>query len=304
MQRPRYEFGMLLVIIGSVFLSTNGIMLRSVEQADGWQILFYRGLAFSFVLSLILLFRYRRRTLGAFRAIGRRGLWAALVLGLGSCCYIFALLFTTVANAVFIIGAAPLVTAFAAWLVLHERTPVFGVVAMLVSLVGVGLMFADGLIAGRWLGNLMALLTVASFATYLLLLRGAGDTDMLPATCLGGIVMAVAGLMGAVHLSVSNHDLLIALIMGSVQFMVGFMCFTVAARYMLASEVALFALAESILAPVWVWIGVGEIPSGITLLGSAVVLLSVGVYCGVEIARQRRMAAFESSVLCPIPDIK
>ena len=135
----RYGFGVALVVTGGFFLSTSGILLRNIEAASGWQVLFYRGFAFSLTLFLLLLLRYRGGILQAFRAIGRPGLWAALVLGLGSICYIFAILLTTVANAVFIIGAAPLATAFVAWLVLGEKTSSFGIVAMLVSLAGIGL---------------------------------------------------------------------------------------------------------------------------------------------------------------------
>ena len=122
MQQRKYAFGASLVVVGGVFLSTNGLMLRLVEAADGWQILFFRGLAFSITLFLILLLRYRARTGTAFRAIGKRGIIIGLALGISSSFYISALLLTTVANAMFIIGAAPLATAFGAWLVLGERT--------------------------------------------------------------------------------------------------------------------------------------------------------------------------------------
>ena len=44
MQHHRYGLGVFLVVVGGVFLSANGIMLRNIEQADGWQILFYRGM--------------------------------------------------------------------------------------------------------------------------------------------------------------------------------------------------------------------------------------------------------------------
>ena len=57
----------------------------------------------------------------------------------------------------------------------------------------------------------------------------------------------------------------------------------------MASEVALFALSESIFAPIWVWIGVGEQPSLLTLLGSAIVLLCVGAYCVNGIRAERRL---------------
>jgi len=182
----RYGFGVGLVIIGGAFLSLSGILLRNIESASGWQILFYRGFAFSIMLFLILLLKYRKGTIDAFRAIGRPGLWAALGLGLGSVCYIFAMLLTTVANVVFIIGASPLATAFVAWLILGEKTSKFGITAMWISLIGIGLMFADGLIEGRWLGNIAALGVVASFVIFLLLVRSRQQVDMLPATCLGG----------------------------------------------------------------------------------------------------------------------
>jgi drug/metabolite transporter (DMT)-like permease len=291
----RYGYGVTLVIIGGFFLSTSGILIRNIETASGWQILFYRGLAFSLTLFLLLLIRYRTGIGTAFKAIGKPGLWAALVLGLGSICYIFAILLTTVANAVFIIGAAPLATAFVAWLVLGERTSRFGVIAMLVSLTGIGLMFADGLLEGRWAGNVAALGVVASFVVFLLIIRGKRSVDMLPATCLSGIVMAGVAAVFIESLVISNHDLAIAIIMGCLQFGIGFWCFTVASRYIMASEVALFSLTESILGPIWVWIGIGEEPSWLTLVGSAVVLVSVVAYCVNGIRSERRLLRFQSN---------
>ena len=291
----KYSYGVSLVIIGGIFLSSSGILLRNIEDASGWQILFYRGIAFSLTLFLLLLTRYRSGIGDAFRAIGKPGLWAALVLGLGSICYIFAILLTTVANAVFIIGAAPLATAFVGWLVLGERTSRFGVVAMLVSLAGIGLMFADGLIEGRWAGNIAALGVVASFVVFLLIIRSKRGVDMLPATCLSGIVMAAVASLFIDSFVISRHDLVIAILMGCLQFGVGFWCFTVASRYIMASEVALFSLTESILGPVWVWIGVGEQPSLLTLLGSAVVLVSVVAYCVNGIRTERRLLKIQSN---------
>jgi DME family drug/metabolite transporter len=284
----RYSFGVALVIFGGIFLSLSGILLRNLDSASGWQILFYRGIAFSFMLFLILLLKYRRGTVTAFKAIGKPGLLAALALGLGSVCYVYAILLTTVANALFIIGAAPLATAFTGWLILGEKTSNFGIAAMLVSIIGIGLMFADGLIEGRWLGNVAALIVVLSFVIFLLILRMRQRVDMLPATCIGGLVMAAVGAVFADDLIISNHDLVIALLMGTLQFGIGFFCFTIAARYIMASEVALFALTESILGPIWVWIGVGEQPSLLTIVGSGIVLVCVSAYCIVGIREERR----------------
>lgn len=282
-----YVFGVACVLGGGLCLSTAGILLRHVQEADGWQILFYRSITFFITVSLILSVRYRSNTLKAFKAVGKKGMVVAVSLGLGSVCYIFALLNTTVANALFIIGASPLVTAAAGWLFLREHVTPLSVLAMLVALGGIGLMFVDGIFAGRWLGNIMAVLVVVAFATMLVALRGSKDIDMLPATCLAGLVAAsLAGVM-AEDLSINEHDLVIALLLGSFQYAAGFMLITIATRHMQAAEVALFALSESILAPIWVWIGVGETPSHLTLAGSAIVLFAVALHCIISIRAER-----------------
>ncbi len=283
----RYGLGILVALTAGLFLSGNGILLRLIEKADVWQILFYRGVALTITLFVILLARYRGAIANAFYDIGPRGLLAALALGFSSCCYVFALLLTTVANAMFIIGAAPLATAFAAWLILGERISRAGIILMLVALGGVSLLFVDGFTSGGALGNIAALGVVAGFVVYLLVARDARDIDMLPATCLSGFVMVTAGFLGSDHLSIELHDLIIVLVMGSVLITVGFAGYAIAARYLLAAEVALFTLIESILAPLWVWIGVGETPSDPTLLGSSIVVVAVTIYSVIEVGRQR-----------------
>ncbi len=285
--RKGYAYGVFLVLLGGLCLSIAGILLRNLESADGWQVLFYRAVAFFVTLFAILSVRYRGRLPAAYLAVGWHGLLAGTVLGLGSIAYVFALLFTTVANVVFIIGASPLVAALVGWLWLRERLYVSSVLAMLAAFGGIGLMLIDGFVAGRWLGNVMALLVVLSFVVFLVLLRGRRDLDMLPATSIGGIVAAlVAGVMAG-SLYVSMHDLLIALVLGSVQFCGGFMLITIATRHVPAAEVALFSLSEAVLAPLWVWIGVDEIPSALTLSGAAVVFAAVVSYCVIGIRRER-----------------
>ncbi len=282
-----YTRGVMLVLAGGFFLSLAGILLRHVESADGWQILFYRSTSFFVTLSLILALRYRTRTLAAFRAVGVRGIVGAASLGIGSVCYIFAILHTTVANVVFIIGATPLVTALAAWFWLRERVSGTSLAAMLAALGGIALMLTDGLVSGGWIGNLLALGVVATFSVFLMVARGGRDIDMLPATCGAGLVAAAIAWWMAPSLAVGANDLVIGLLLGSIQFTGGFMLLTIGARHVPAAEVALFSLSEAVLAPLWVFIGVGDVPSSLSLAGAAVVLAAVVVYSLVGIRMNR-----------------
>jgi drug/metabolite transporter (DMT)-like permease len=200
------------------------------------------------------------------------------------------LLWTTVANAVFIIGSAPLFTALVAWLVLREKVHPIGIVAMTVALAGLALMFADGFVTGRWIGNFLALGVVASFVLMLVILRYSRSIDMLPATCLAGVVAGAIAFVMADDLIISGHDLILCLILGSVQFGAGFMLLTISTRYIPAAEVALYSLTEAVLAPIWVWIGVDETPSLLTLSGGAIVLTAVLVNGLITLRRERRNA--------------
>ena len=286
--RSSYKFGITLILLGGAFLSLSGILLRHIEAANGWQILFYRSLTCFVTLGLVLCVQYRRNTIAKFRAIGRPGILASVVLSIGSMFYIMAMLNTTVANVVFIIGASPLIAALAGWLLLGERISTGSFLAMMLAVGGIGLMFADGIVSGGMLGNVLALMLVLMYVLYLLILRRHRDIDMLPATCLSGLVTAFIALPFVGDLNISRHDLVISILLGSVQFGVGFMLLTWSTRYLLAAEVALFSLSESILNPIWVWIGVNEVPSKLTLAGSAVVVVSVVIYSMIAIRNERR----------------
>lgn len=273
--KRRHATGVILVLAAGVMLSIAGIALRHIESASGWQILFYRSLTFCIVIALWLTFRYRTRVVRAFVAVGRPGLAVALSLGIGSTCYVFALLLTTVANALFLISAAPFMAAVLGWIVLRERVRPATWITMTFALVGIAIMVFHGVRSGHLLGNLVALGTPISFAIMLVALRRAGHRDMLPAICLAGVVGAALGLAMSDTLVLSRHDLALCLFLGVFQYAGGFILITLGARYLPAAEVALLSLTEVVLAPIWVWIGVGEVPAALTLVGGGIVLAAV-----------------------------
>ena len=272
---PSYGRGVAFVLAGGTCLSLGGVLIRHIETAGGWQIVFYRAIGFILALSVYLAFRHRRRFFASFLAIGWPGVIAATSLGLGTACYVFGMLLTSVANVVFTLSVGPFFAAAVAWLVLRERIRLPTLLAMLAAAAGVGLMFADGLVGGTWLGNVIALGAPLTLAITVVAWRSKRGVDMVPATLLSGVIGLAIGALMADDLAVSSHDLLLSLLLGSAQLGAGFLLFTLGARSVPAGEVPLYGLAETVLAPIWVWLAINEVPSTLTLSGGAVVLSAV-----------------------------
>jgi drug/metabolite transporter (DMT)-like permease len=60
--------------------------------------------------------------------------------------------------------------------------------------------------------------------------------------------------------------------MGAFQVGIGFMLITIGSRYIPPHRAALFLLMEPVLAPIWAFLGVGEIPGQTEMLGGLIVL--------------------------------
>jgi drug/metabolite transporter (DMT)-like permease len=268
---PGYATGVAMVLAAGVCLSFGGLIVRRIDAADIWLVVFYRSAAFALTLVVYLAVVYRGRLIRPFLAVGREGLVVALSLGVGSICYILALGLTTVAN----VGR----------LVLGERVHPITWLAMALALCGIALMVLEGLGRGRLSGNLVAFGAAASFSAMVIAMRRAKAVDMVPASCLGGVVGAAASAPMVGGFAVSGHDLGLALLLGSVQLGAGFLLITLGTRRVPAAEVPLLALTEVVLAPLWVWFWVDETPGRLTLLGGAVVLAAV---LGQAVVRLRR----------------
>jgi len=159
---------------------------------------------------------------------------------------------------------------------------------MLVAVAGIVIMVAGDLSPGRLSGNLFALTAAMAFAIMVVLLRRAGQKDMLPATCLGGVFAFAVASIAAVDFSISSHDLIVSVLLGTMQVGIGFICLTYAPRFILAAEVALLSLLEPILAPLWVWLVYEEVPAQATLFGGAIVLVCILMFVAMTLSDQRK----------------
>lgn len=274
----RYGTGVALVVVAALMWSLMSLAIRLIEGADTWQVLFWRSAGMVPVLVAIILVRSEGlwrplRAVGLAGVIGGAGLVAAFA---GA---IFAIQTTTVANAVFLYAASPFLAAIFGWLILREKVAPATWAAIALAGVGIFLMVREGLSLGMGKGSVAALLSAAGFAAFTLALRWRRLGDMYPALLIGALMsMAVAALVtlsGGGTLAVSLHDAGLALAAGAVLLGMGLALYTLGSRAVPAAELTLLAMIEVLLAPVWVWLVVGETASPGTWIGGAVLLAAV-----------------------------
>ena len=75
--------GTVLVLLGAICLSFGGIIVKSFEGANLWQILFWRQTFFSIIVALYLLIAFKKNFFKSFQASGLPGLIAGIFLGIG-----------------------------------------------------------------------------------------------------------------------------------------------------------------------------------------------------------------------------
>jgi len=273
--RLLYRRGILLLVASGFFLSTSGIALRLIEQADGWQILFYRSFALSLTIFLILFFQKGLRVFDEFRGLGWNDFLLAVFLGTGFVAYVFALLYNTVANALFIFSCAPFVAGFLGWILLGERVPTRTWFAICAAMVGLTIMVGSELAVSRYLATLIALWIPISYAASIIAVRSSKRENMLAALCLAGLVAGSLSATFVTDFALTPKDLVISLYLGVFQVGVGFALMVLGTRYVPAAQVGLLALVEPVLAPLWVWLGVGEVPGLATMVGGAIIFLAL-----------------------------
>lgn len=270
-----YLKGVLIVLLGALVLSFTGLIIRQVEVANAWHILFFRSLGFVATLSVFILYKYicRPNSNALFTSISFWGLFSAICLGLSFGMYIYSLTIVTIAEASFIFSTLPLITAILGWILLKEIPDKLTWITICMVLFGVTLMIIDKL------GNLSSLLAIAIsfsaptfFSLSLIFFRFKRTPDIVPIILIGGFVSLIfaAFLMGNVS-EVPTRDILWSTLMG-LMLGVGMGCYFLGTIYISAPIVALLVILETVLNPVWTWLGVGEIPTTLIIAGGAIII--------------------------------
>lgn len=271
--RPFY--GTLLVAGAALCWSSAGLLSRLVSTGS-WTTMFWRSLSSAIFLLAVLLVLRRRTLAAAVRTLLGGGISVTITQALASITFILAVMNTTIATALIIMATALLFAAVLGRLFLAEPLRPKTVGATLIAVLGIGIMVSENLAAGTLFGNAMSVLSALSFAALVVAMRRHRDIELIPAVALASVATALfAAPIAGRDIAIGTRDLGLLAFFGMGEQGLGLLLFTYGVRHIPAVEVALIGLLESILAPVWVWIFIGEEPGPRTLVGAAVVIAAL-----------------------------
>ena len=252
--------GYILCLLGGFFLSWGGLIIRSFETNDIWQILLIRSLFFIIALTAFLFLTYKKNTINIIKKSGFPAIVAGLFLSLSFVAYVVAMSKTTVANVVFIISTQTIFLALFGFLFLKEKITLKGLIAITLAFVGMLVMVGDSINQGTLFGNIVAFAIPINFTILVMIIRKFPDLDMVPAIFYSGIFSGIYGLILASNLTFSSNDIIMGFLLGVPQLAFGFICVTIGTKTTKAVTVGLLMLLETIFAPIWVWIFLNEVP--------------------------------------------
>ena len=270
----RLAVGAGLALAAGLCFSSGGFFVRSVS-VDAWEIIAVRCFFAGLGVLVIMVVTERGRVLPLLRASGWPVLAVGAATGWGIIAYVLALQYTLVANVIAIMTVSTVMVALLAKPVLGEPVALGTWLALLGSFCGIGVMFWSDVGGGSVVGNLLALSVAASIALQTLIARRFRTGRMEPAVLMAAVIAGLVALPLALPLEATAREVGMMAALGLVQLSAALTLYFYAARYLPAPILVFVVLIDAIFAPVWVWLGFGEVPGTLVLVGAAVILASV-----------------------------
>lgn len=284
--------GLLLVAGAALTWSFGGTIARFISASDSWTVVFWRSVfATLFLLGYMIVRHGPQGTITHFRAMGWPGVAVGVCFAIASTSFVVALAHTTVANILLMQAGAPLFAALITFLIFGESISRGTWVAIAAVIAGVAIMVSQSFTGEvSLIGDGLALIITISFSIATVVARRHNSVEMVPAVCLGVMIAACFSGTMASQFMVGPVAFAWLILFGAVNLGFGLAIFITGARMVPAALAALISTLEPVLAPVWVWLIHGEIPTVTTIIGGGVVFLALLGHVLMQLAPARNAA--------------
>lgn len=265
---------MLQMLLVGILWSFGGILIKLIP----WNGLVIAG-ARSFIAA-IMMYAYMRVKKIRMIVTGRTlaiGFVTFMVYSL----LLTAYKLTTAANAIVLQYTAPIYVLVFSVLFGKQRARGADILAVGLTIVGIGLFFFNQLGSGSALGNILALVSGVFFALVFFLSGNSTEEARMSGLVLGHIMTATMGVVMAFLYPpiVTAQSILLLVILGVFQIGIPYTIYSTAVKHCPPLMCSVISVIEPLLNPVWVFLAVGERPSYWALIGAVVVLSSITAWC-------------------------
>src|SRR5438067_12781203 len=263
----------LMLVLGAAILWSTGGLFIKATHLSAFELSFGRSL----LAAIVIAFATRREGFGINRISAITSiLYAALLI-----LFVVATKLTTAANAIFLQYTAPVYVLILEPLFYKEKFRGRDFATVVACIGGMSLFFVGKLRPQDLSGNLFALASGVCFALFFLLLRHskARDVNRASSAIYGNLIVVLLcapAFFGAIHRGISAGDFGRMAYLGIVQIGFAYLLFTLAmARGVRSLDAGIIGYIEPVLNPIWVFLFIGERPSGWAIVGGVIIIASV-----------------------------
>jgi len=277
-------FGLGLATAGALIIAPDTMFMRWSDMT-GFQMAAWRGLLSGIGLILIWLITRKASLLKDLKTLKTK--WSIfIVVSQVFTATLFSIGVSIAPASILLFGVAtvPVFSAIFAHLILGEVTQRSTWVTIFAVSLGISIAIFGAsnseLYFGIWplLGALCGLGAALFLALNFVIIRHKTELPFVLSLGIGALISGVIGLFLTGNSFMENGNIWPIIFTGIIILPISFYMLSLASRYIHATNVSLIMLLETVLGPLWVWLGTGERPTNLTIFGGFIVILSLGVY--------------------------
>ena len=277
--------GLMLALAGALLLTPDTLLMR-LSELDGGAMLAWRAcLAGLVFLSIGLIARFREEKENRAR-VASFGFWSLVICQIGNASFFaFGIALAPVAVVLLAVATVPVIAAFLGYFLLGELADrrVWATIVLVFS--GILMSVAGDIERGMniefetLLGACCGLAVAISLAFNFVIIRKNKTVPFELAIGLGALIAGcTAFYLWPVAWQVRGASLIYISLTGLIILPVSFFLLSKASRLTSAANVSMIMLLETVLGPLWVWLGIKETPSPLTLFGGVLVVGALGFF--------------------------
>ena len=277
--------GLMLALAGALLLTPDTLLMR-LSGLDGGAMLAWRACLVGLVfLSIGLIARFKEEK-GNRARVSSFGFWSLVICQIGNASFFaFGIALAPVAVVLLAVATVPVIAALLGYFLLGELADrrVWATIVLVFS--GILMSVAGDIERGMnidfetLLGACCGLAVAISLAFNFVIIRKNKTVPFELAIGLGALIAGcTAFYLWPAAWQVRGASLIYISVTGLIILPVSFFLLSKASRLTSAANVSMIMLLETVLGPLWVWLGIKETPNSLTLLGGVLVVGALGFF--------------------------